>query len=67
MLSYSRNIIILCVLFFVILIQFGPEKIKHSMKLKTGINFIKEYPDISPEKCLKTGILNEGKTDKKLF
>ena len=51
---------ILCILFMVI-VQFGPEKFKHSMKFKTGINFIMEYPDIDPEKCIKTGKLNEGK------
>ena len=44
-----------------VIVQFGPEKFKHSMKFKSGINFIMEYPDIDPEKCIKTGKLNEGK------
>ena len=59
MMVYFRNAI-LCLLFVLVLIQFGPVKFKHPMKFTTGINFIREFPDIDPAKCLKTGILNEG-------
>ena len=60
MIVYFRNII-LCLLFVLLLIQFVPVKFKHPMKFTTGINFIEEFPDIDPAKCIKTCILNEGK------
>ena len=60
MMIYFRNII-LCLLFVLVLIQLVPVKFKHPMKFTTGINFIKEFPDIDPAKCIKTCILNKGK------
>jgi len=56
---YIRNVIILCVLFFLVS-KFGPQKLKHYMEFTSKINFLMEYPEIDPEKCIKTAILNEG-------
>ena len=49
------------------IIQFNPDKLIFMKRLRTNINFLYDFPDIKPDKCLKTGILYGGEKKAKYF
>ena len=66
MLNYCKNTSKVFIALFVIILlfftlQYDSEKFIFMKRLQSRINFITKYPEIKPEKCIKTGKLNEGK------
>ena len=46
--------------FMLLTVRYNPEKTILSNELKNEINFIQEYPNINPEKCLESSPFHGG-------